>query len=435
MAENQKQMDIIYGIEDVPEFRKALPLAFQHILAMFAANITVPLMVSSLLGMSSKETTFLIQCALFMAGIGTLIQIRKNRRIGSGLPIVMGTSNAFLSTVLSIASSFGIGAVFASSFIGGLFEIILGRNLKRLRKIFTPIVSGVVVITLGITLIPVGIRQAAGGANNPGDPKALIVSAVVLMTIILANKTKNKFMKSASILIGITVGFILSGFMGMVEISTVFESSWFQVPMPFQYKWDFQPAAIIGMLFMYVATTIETLGDISALTVGSENREPTEKEQTGGVIADGVSSALAAVMNGFPNTSYTQNIGVVNLTGVFSRHVVKIGAFILLILAFFPKFASLLSIMPTPVLGGASIAMFSMVAVSGLSLLSKIPMTSRNSLIVALSLGLGIGLSLVPEAVSAFHQDIQLILTSGVVPSAVMAIALEFWLPKEEARS
>lgn len=434
MAEKHQQMDIIYGIEDVPEFRKALPLAFQHILAMFAANITVPLMVSSLLGMSPKETTFLIQCALFMAGIGTLIQIRKNRRIGSGLPIVMGTSNAFLSTVLSIAGSFGIGAVFASSFIGGLFEIFLGKNLKRLRKIFTPLVSGVVVITLGITLIPVGIRQAAGGTGNLGDPRAILISSVVLLTIILANKTRSKFLKSASILVGITVGFILSGFLGMVNITSVFESSWFAVPMPFQYKWDFQPAAIIGMLFMYVATTIETLGDISALTVGSENREPTEEEQTGGVIADGLASALAAIMNGFPNTSYTQNIGVVNLTGVFSRHVVKIGAFILLTLAFFPKFASLLSIMPTPVLGGASIAMFSMVAVSGISLLSKIPMTSRNSLIVALSLGLGIGLSIVPEAVSSFHQDIQLVLTSGVVPSAVTAIALEFWLPKEEAR-
>lgn len=433
MAEHNENPDIIYGIEDRPEYRIALPLAFQHIFAMFAANITVPLMVSSLIGLSSEETTFLIQCALFMAGIGTLIQIRKGKRIGSGLPIVMGTSNAFLSTVLSIASSFGLGAVFTASFLGGLFEIFLGKNIHRLRKVFSPIVSGVVVVTLGITLIPVGIRQAAGGAGNMGDGRAILLASVVLVTIILCNKTKSRFLKSASILIGIMTGFILSGFMGMVDTSPVFESSWVQIPTPFQYKWSFHPAAVIGMLFMYVATTIETLGDISALTVAGENREPTENEKTGGVIADGISSAIAAVMNGFPNTSYTQNIGVVNLTGVFSRHVVRIGAYLLLILAFFPKFAAVLSIMPVPVLGGASIAMFSMVAVSGISLLGKIRMNSRNSMIIALSLGLGIGLSIVPEALSGLHQDLQLILTSGVVPSAVTAMVLDYWLPKEGA--
>ncbi|MBO1264024.1 purine permease [Proteiniclasticum sp. SCR006] len=432
MGNEHQNIDIIYGIEDKPEFRKALPLAFQHVFAMFAANITVPLMVSSLIGLSSEETTFLIQCALFMAGVGTLIQIRKNKRIGSGLPIVMGTSNAFLSTVLSIASSFGLGAVFTASFLGGLFEIFLGKNIHRLRKIFSPIVSGVVVVTLGITLIPVGLRQAAGGVGNLGDGNAILVSSVVLLTIILCNKTRNRFMKSASILIGILAGFILSGFLGMVSMETVGSSSWIEIPMPFRYKWDFQPAAVIGMLFMYVATTIETIGDISALTVAGESREPTENEKTGGVMADGISSALAAMMNGFPNTSYTQNIGVVNLTGVFSRHVVRIGAYLLLLLAFFPKFATVLSIMPGPVLGGASIAMFSMVAVSGISLLGKITMNSRNSLIVALSLGLGIGLSIVPEALSGLHKDLQLILTSGVVPSAVTAMVLDHWLPREE---
>ncbi len=431
MEEHQRNIDIIYNIDDVPEIKKAIPLAFQHILAMFAANITVPLLVSKLVGLSGGETTFLIQCALFMAGIGTFIQIRKNKKIGSGLPIVMGTSNAFLSSVMGIAGSFGIGAVFGASFIGGLFEIVLGKNIKKLRKILTPMVSGVVVLTLGITLIPVGIRQAAGGRNNMGDPKSLMVASVVLLTIIFMNKMKSKFLKSSSILIGIVTGFILAAFLGMVDPTSFLESSWVAFPKPFQYKWSFEPAAIVGMIFMYLATTIETLGDISALTMGAEGREATEAEQSGGIIADGLASSLAAVMNGFPNTSYTQNIGVVNLTGVFSRHVVKIGAWILLIMSFFPKFASLISIMPEAVLGGASIAMFSMVAVSGITLLSKINMNSRNSLIIAISLGLGIGLSVMPEAVSSFHPDIQLILTSGVVPSALTAILLDFWLPRE----
>lgn len=245
------------------------------------------------------------------------------------------------------------------------------------------------------------------------------------------NKMKNKFLKSSSILIGIITGFILAGFLGMVDPTSFLESGWIAVPRPFQFRWAFEPAAIIGMIFMYLATTIETLGDISALTMGAEGREATEQEQSGGVIADGISSVIAATMNGFPDTSYTQNIGVVTLTGVFSRHVVKIGAGILLILSFFPKFASLIAIMPEAVLGGASIAMFSMVAVSGITLLGKINMNSRNSLIIALSLGLGIGLSLMPEAVSSLPTDFQLILTSGVVPSALMAIALDFFLPRD----
>lgn len=434
MAEVKENRDILYRIEDKPELKKAVPLAFQHIFAMFAANITVPLMVAALLDLPGKDKTFLIQCALFMAGVGTLIQIRKGKKIGSGLPIVMGTSNAFLATVLSIAGTYGIGAVFASSFIGGLFEMVLGKSLHKLKKVFTPLVSGVVVVTLGVTLIPVAIRQAAGGVSNMGDLKSLGIASVVLLTIVLCHKSKNRFVKSASILIGILAGFLLSGILGMLDGSAIRSASWMAVPKPFQYQWKFYPAAIIGMLFMYVATTIETLGDISAITVAGEDREPTEEEKTGGILADGFASSLAAIMNGFPNTSYTQNIGVVNLTGVFSRHVVRIGAYMLLILAFFPKFAAVLSMIPIPVLGGASIAMFSMVAVSGFSLLGKIPFTSRNSLIIALSLGLGIGLSLVPEALGDLHQDIQLILTSGVVPSALTAISLDLFLPAEEEK-
>lgn len=173
MEEHQNKIDIIYNIEDVPENKKAIPLAFQHILAMFAVNITVPLLVASLVGLSGGETTFLIQCALFMAGVGTFIQTRKGKKIGSGLPIVMGMSNAFLSTTMAIAGTFGIGAVFGASFVGGLFEILLGKNIKLLRKVFTPLISGVVVLTLGVTLIPVGIRQASGGGGNMGDPKSL----------------------------------------------------------------------------------------------------------------------------------------------------------------------------------------------------------------------------------------------------------------------
>ncbi|MDU5082687.1 uracil-xanthine permease family protein [Tissierella carlieri] len=431
--ENKKtEMDIVYGIEDKPELSKAIPLAFQHILAMFAANITVPLLLSALLDLPPSETTFLIQCALFMAGVATFIQIMKHKGIGSGLPIVMGTSNAFISTVLAIAKDFGIGGVLGASFIGGLFEVFLGKNLLRLKKIFTPLVAGIVVLTIGITLIPVGIKQAAGGSTNMGDLRSLLISTTVLVIIILFNQSKNKFLKSSSILIGLVSGYLISYFLGIIDITPVMESGWISLPKPFAYKWSFKPTAIIAMLFMYVATAIETIGDISALTIGAEGREATDEEMSGGVIADGLGSSIAALFNGFPNTSYTQNIGVVNLTGVFSRHVVKIGGIILIVLSIFPKFGSLIAIMPEPVLGGAAIAMFSMVAVSGLSLLRNIKMNSRNMLIIAISLGLGIGLNIVPEATQNLPRDIQLFLTSGVVPAGLVSIILDLCLPDNE---
>lgn len=431
--ENKKgEIDIVYGIHDKPELSKAIPLAFQHILAMFAANITVPLLLSSLLDLPASETTFLIQCALLMAGISTFIQIGKYKGIGSGLPIVMGTSNAFISTVLLIGKDFGIGGVLGASFIGGLFEVFLGKNLLKLKRIFTPLVAGIVVLTIGITLIPVGIKQAAGGTTDMGSLKNLFISMTVLIIIILFNQSKNKFFKSSSILLGLVVGYIISYFAGIIDIGPIMESSWVAVPKPFAYKWTFEPSAIIAMLFMYLATTIETMGDISALTNGAEGREATDEEMSGGVVADGLASSLSALFNGFPNTSYTQNIGVVNLTGVFSRHVVKIGAIILLILSIFPKFGSLIAIMPEPVLGGASIAMFSMVAVSGISLLKNIKLNSRNTLIIAVSMGIGVGLSLVPEATSQLPKDIQIFLTSGVVPAAVISIMMNLLIPDNE---
>lgn len=428
MEEKKTDIDIIYGINDKPELPKAIPLAFQHILAMFAGNITIPLLLAGLINLPPSETTFLIQCALFVAGVTTIIQIVKFKGIGSGLPIVMGTSNAFVSTVLAIGQSFGIEGVLGASFIGGIFEMILGKNLNKLRRIFTPLVSGIVVLTIGITLIPVGVEQAVDGGNL----QSILISSVVLLAIIIFNQSKNNFLRSSSILLGIVVGYILSYFLGILDLAPIFESEWFSIPKPFVYKWTFNPTAIIAMLFMYLATAIETIGDISAITIGAENREATEEEMSGGVLADGLGSAFAALFNAFPNTSYTQNIGVISLTGVFSRSIVKIGAIILIILSIFPKFSSLIAVIPEPVLGGASIAMFSIIVVSGLSLLREVKLDSRNSLIIAIAVGLGVGLNIVTEAVQHMPESLQLFLTSGVGPSAIIAIIMDQALPKRE---
>lgn len=431
MDENKNAIEIIYNVNDVPEGYKKYIYALQHILAMFAANVTLPILVVGIAGLSGYQGTLLIQSAMFMAGVATLIQVQGVGPIGSRLPIVMGTSNAFISTVLAITAQFGIGATLAASFVGGIFESILGNYLNRVRKIFTPLITGIVVMTIGITLIPVGIRQAAGSKTEVGfgAPINLILSSLVILTIILCYKSKNKFLKSASILMGIVVGYMISILLNMIDFSVVAESRWISFPSVFSFRWEFHIAAIIAMVFMYLATAVETVGDVSALTVVAQNREATPEENRGAVLADGLASAIAAVFNAFPNTSYTQNIGVVNLTGVFSTIVVKIGAIILIVMSLFPKIAAVILVVPEPVLGGATLITFSMVFVSGISLVSRSKMTSRNMLIIALSVGLGVGLNIVPEVVSYFPSSIALMLTSGVVPSATLAILLNWFLP------
>ncbi|WP_083512040.1 uracil-xanthine permease family protein [Amphibacillus sediminis] len=428
----QSELDIIYHVNDKPSMKKSIPLAFQHILAMFAANATLPLLMGSLLNLTPQQTTILIQSALLMSGVTTLIQIGRFKGIGSGLPIVMGTSNAFISTSLAIANDFGIGAVLGATFIGGLIEFLIGRHLNRLKRFFPPLIGGVVILTIGITLMPVGIRQAAGNIDT-GSPKNFLVAGIVLVSIIVFHQSKNKLLKSSAILLGIVLGYLVAFFLGMVDFNEVANSDWLSFPNPLQYRWSFEPVAIFSMLFMYLATTIETMGDISALTRGAEGREPTDKEMSGAIMADGLSSSIAAIFNAFPNTSYTQNVGVVNLTGVFSKHVVKVGAFLLILMALIPKISTIISIMPEPVLGGAAIAMFSMVAVSGISLLQSINLNSRNMLIIAISLGVGVGFNMVPEATAQLPFNLQMVLTSGVIPAALIAIVLNLLLSDQKS--
>ena len=431
MAEEKKKADIIYNIHDKPPAGPAVVYALQHILAMFSGNVTVPLLVVGIAGLSSGEGTLLIQCALLMAGVVTLLQVAGAGPVGSRLPVVMGTSNGFLSTVSLITTQYGIGACLGASFIGGLFECVLGSFLNKLKKVFTPLVSGIVVMTIGLTLIPTGIKAAAGGSTQEGlgAPVNLFLSGIVILTIIICSCVNNKMLKSASILAGIVVGYVTAALMGKVDFTSVLEASWIGLPGMLHWKWEFRPAAIVIMLFMYLATTIETVGDISALTIVAEERQPTLAESRGAVLADGLGSALAAVFNAFPNTSYTQNIGVVNLTGVFSNFVVTIGAGILVVLSLFPKVAAVILCVPQPVLGGATLITFVMVFISGIELIRSTDITSRDMLIMAISLGIGVGFNLVPDAMAQLPGTVSICMTSGIIPASILAVFLDRILP------
>ncbi|AOT72532.1 uracil-xanthine permease family protein [Geosporobacter ferrireducens] len=426
-----------YDVDGKPPLKEAVPLGLQHVLAMFAGNVTVPLIIAGALGLTVGEKTFLIQCAMFVAGITTLIQTNRIGPVGANLPIVMGTSFGFVPTSIAIGKQFGLSGILGAAFVGGFFEAILGYFLKPLRKFFPPIVTGTVLLTIGLSLLPTGIKYFAGGAgaSDFGSLQNLALGSLVLVTIIFFNQYFQGILRMAAILIGITVGYVAAIFMGKVDFTSVMDAAWFSIPTPMAYGMTFHGPAIIAMFILYVVTTVETVGDISGITVGGAGREATDRELSGGVIADGLASSFAALFNAFPNTSFSQNVGIVSLTGIMSRYVVSVGAFFLILAGLIPKLGAVLAVMPQSVLGGAAVVMFAMIATSGIVLVTKDELNQRNLLIVAVALGLGLGLGSVPEALQYLPESVNLIFSgSGMVVSCMIALVLNIILPKEEQR-
>jgi len=419
---------------------QSIPLGIQHVFAMFAGNITVPLIVAGVFGVTTGEKIFLIQMALFAAGVATIIQTVGYKNIGAKLPIIQGTSFAFIPIMLPF-KAFGLGAIFTAAFIGGIFQIWIGKMLKPIRHMFPPLVTGIVVLMIGISLLKVGFKYAGGGVwlmnNKPeifGNWEHLLISGTVLIVALLCNQRGKGMVSAASILLGIIAGFIMATLLGEVRFEKIAAASWFALPMPFQYGIDFVWGAVILMLFMSIVTTIETIGDISATTMGGANREATDKELSGGIMADGVGTSFASIFNAMPNTSYSQNAGLVAFTGVISRHVGTVAGIILILLGLFPKLGGIIAAMPESVIGGAAIIMFGLITAAGIKLISQSEMNQRNLLILALSLSFGIGLSLLPQFVAHipdFGIKLKLLLTTGLIPAGLIAFTLNATLPKK----
>lgn len=425
----------IYQLDGKISLKQAIPLGMQHVLSMFVGNVSPLIIICGMLQMPADQKTMLIQNAMFIAGIVTLIQLYPIWRIGAGLPIVMGTSSGFLPTVQATAVTYGYEAVMGASLTGALLEIILGFFIKPLKKYFPPVVTGVVVISIGLSLIPVGIKFLAGGvgAEDFGAPSNLFLGFLVMSIIIFLMQFTKGFTKTSAILIGIIVGYIVSIFMGKVDFSSVASASWISIPKPFAFGFEFKIEVIIPIAIMYVATAVETIGDVSGITVGGLNREAKDKELSGAVIADGVGSAIASCFGILPNTSFSQNVGLVAMTKVVNKFAIMTGAVFLILAGFIPKLGAVVSAVPQAVLGGASIIMFAMIAVSGMQLLFKENMSGRNAVIVALALGLGFGLGSVPDALQHLPSWANLIFAqSGIVVSFIVAAFMNFILPKDE---
>ena len=431
-----------------PPLGKAVPLGIQHVLAMFVSNVTPAIIVCGAAGigfgsdqgaLGFPDMTYMIQMSMLFAGIATLIQTVGIGPAGAKLPIVQGTSFAFLPVMIPAVAGLGaagLGGLMTGVLIGGIFHMLIGTFIGKIRFALPPLVTGLIVLMIGLSLMKVGIQYAAGGVPNMGKPIfgswAMWFPALVVIAVTLGLKFFTKGMLSvAAVLVGIIVGYIVAYFMGQVNFGNVGKAALFQVPMPFKWGFEFNMAIVIGMCFMAVISAIETVGDVSGITKGGAGREATDEEITGATYADGLGSAVAGIFGGLPNTSFSQNVGLISMTGVMSRHVVTIGAIFLIICGFIPMVGAIIRTVPINVLGGGVIVMFGMVAAAGVNMLSDVAWNRRNMVIFAVSLGMGFGLQLVPDALQHAPNTLKILLTSGLLPAAVIAIVLNLVLPEE----
>ncbi|MGN0425703.1 MAG: uracil-xanthine permease family protein [Acetatifactor sp.] len=451
-----------FQFEGKMPLQQAIPLGLQHVLAMFVGNLTPLLIITGVCGIASEEFASLqislLQNAMLIAGLVTLLQLFAIGPIGGKVPIIMGTSSGFIGVFKSVAATMGggvaaYGAIMGASIIGGLFETVLGFFLKPLRKFFPAIVTGTVVLSIGLSLISVGVNSFGGGntAKDFGSVENLLLGLFVLVVILALKHGTKGFLSSSSILIGIIAGYIAAGIMGLVLPTTgvtadgaeytkawvlnwskVAEADWFAIPKLMPIKPVFDLRAIIPVGIMFIVTAVETVGDISGVIVGGMDREATDKELSGGVMCDGVGSSIAAVFGVLPNTSFSQNVGLVSMTKIVNRFALATGAIFLVFCGLIPKLGALVSMMPQAVLGGAAVMMFSSIVVSGIQLITREPLTSRNLTIVAVSLGLGYGMGANTAILAQTPQAVQLVFGgSGIVPAAIVAILLNIVLPKD----
>ena len=428
----KKKKGSVYDLDGTVTLKIALPLGIQHILAMFLGNISPILIISGMLQMSTDVKSTLIQNAMFVAAIATILQLYPIWKAGSKLPIVMGTSSGFIGTAKAMGALYGYGSLMGAAFIGGLVEMVLGYFIKPLRKLFPPIVTSLVIISIGLSLLPVGISYFGGGssASDFGSIHHLVVASFVLIVILIARQFKGTI-HHASVLIGIISGYLLSICLGMVDFTQVIEADWFSLPKFMPVSFSFHGEVIIAMLIMFVATTVETIGNISGIANGGLDREASIDELQGGVIADGLGSAFAAFFGVLPNTSFAQNAGLVTATKIVNRFTILTGAIFLLLCGFCPKLSAIFSVMPQSVLGGAAVLMFSMIFVSGIQSLTREKIDERSALIIALALGLGIGIGNVPSVLDQLPSWVGNIFgENSIILTFVIATVLNLILPK-----
>lgn len=432
----ESQSYLIYGVDDNPTMGKKVLFGLQHIFAAFSGIVVVPLVISGSLGFDSSMTTALISASILAAGLATIIQAFGVGPVGARVACIMGTDFTFVSPAISVGSTLGMAGIVGATILGSFFEIILSFFIKPLMKLFPPIVTGTVVCLIGLTLLPVSIDWAAGGtgASDYGSLLNLSIAMLVLAVTLLLNRYGKGIISSASILIGMAVGYVVCIPLGMVNFTAVTEASWFAIPNILEYGVIFDWKAVLAFIPAYFVTTIETVGCLKAIGETS-NIEMTDKKIGAGILADGIGSICGGLVGSFSNTSFSQNVGLISLTKVASKHVAIMAGILLVLLGLLPKLAGIINGIPQPVLGGVGLVMFGMVAAAGIKTLSRVELTDRNLLIIATAIALGLGVTFRPDFIAGLPEVLQMIFSSGISTGTIVALILNLILKEDKVES
>ena len=432
----EKKYASVFELNGVPKLTQAFPLALQHVVAMIVGCVTPAIVIAEMAGLNEGDKVIFVQAALFIAAVSTLIQLFPlGGRIGSGLPVIMGVSFAYLPSMQAIVGNFDIATILGAQLIGGVVAIFVGIFVTKLRKLFPPLITGTVVFTIGLSLYPTAVKYMAGGQSSPnyGAWQNWLVAFLTLAVVVALNHFAKGILKLASILIGMIVGYIISGFFGMIDFSAVQGAGIFQIPRPMYFGMKFETSAVMTLVILFIINSVQAIGDLSATSGGGLDREPTDKELSGGIIGYGITNILGSFFGGLPTATFSQNVGIVATTKVVNHVVVGLAAGIILLAGFVPKFSALLTTIPQCVLGGATISVFASIAMTGIKLVVQQPLTYRNTSIVGLSVALGMGITQCSDALAQLPAWVTTVFgKSPVVVTTIAAILLNVILPKDK---
>lgn len=433
---SQTKSGSVFQYEGVPPLGQTIPLGLQHVVAAVVGIVTPAIMIAGTCGITGADQTLLIQVSLLVTAVATLLQLFPIGPVGSRLPVIMGISFAYVPTLQAIGGEFGLPAILGAEIVGGIVAIVFGIFVKQIRVLFPPLVTGTVIFTIGLSLYPTAVKYMAGGVGKPdyASPKSWAVAIITFLVVLFLNNFTKGVLKLGAILWGMIVGYIISIPLGLVDFSAVGQAGLFQVPMPMHFPIAFEPSAIVSLAIVYMVNAVQTIGDLSSTTIGGMDRMPTDKELRGGIIGQGVMSVVGALFGGLPTASYSQNVGIVTVNRVINRAVFAFAAIVLAVAGFVPKISSVLTTIPQSVIGGATVSVFAMITMTGVSMITSEKFDMRARTVVGLSVAMGVGISQVQGCLAGFPQWVTMVFgSSPVVVTAIMAIFLNLILPKSES--